>query len=150
MELFIRVVNQYNSLERLPVKQGAKLDLYHSERHMLAQIADHPNLNVSQLADTVGVTKGAISQVVKKLEAKGVVQRYKKSSNDKEVFVELTRTGMDLFRRHQAVNHETVRTLSKELAQFSDDKVEFLVKMFHWFSSFLGHSAVKMKRHTQS
>ncbi len=149
MELFIKAVNRYNSLERFPMKQRARLHLYHSERHMLDQIADHPNLNVSQLAAMVGVTKGAISQVVKKLEAKGVAQRYRKSSNDKEVFVELTRTGKDLYRKHQAINHETVRTLSKELGRYSDDKVEFLVRMFHWFNSFLDHSSKKIKGHSQ-
>jgi len=149
MNLFIRLVNRYNSLERVPVKRGAKHDLYHSERHMLDQIGDYPNLNVTELAGLVGVTKGAISQVVKKLEAKGIVQRYKKSSNDKEVFIELTKTGREMYRKHQAVNQETVRTLSKELAQYSDDKVQFLVKMFHWFNSFLDHSSEKMKGHTQ-
>ena len=147
MNLFIRLVNRYNSLERVPMKQGAKHDLYHSERHMLDQIGNHPNLNVTELAGVVGVTKGAISQLVKKLEAKGIVRRYKKSSNDKEVFIELTKTGSHRYRKHQAINDETVRTLSKELGRYSDDKVEFLLKMFHWFNSFLDHSSEKMKSH---
>ncbi len=98
----------------------------------------------------MGVTKGAISQVVKKLETKGIVRRYKKSSNDKEVFVELTKTGSDMYRKHQAINDETVKTLSKELGRYSDDKVDFLLNMFHWFNSFLNHSSEKMKTHSQA
>ncbi len=98
----------------------------------------------------MGVTKGAISQVVKKLETKGIVRRYKKSSNDKEVFVELTKTGSDMYRKHQAINDETVKTLSKELGRYSDDKVDFRLNMFHWFNSFLNHSSEKMKTHSQA
>ena len=132
------------------MKRGTKHDLYHSERHMLDQIGDYPNLNVTELAAVVGVTKGAISQVVKKLETKGIVRRYKKSSNDKEVFVEMTKTGSAMYRKHQAINDETVTTLSKELGRYSDDKVDFLIKMFHWFNSFMEHGSEKMKGHSHS
>jgi DNA-binding MarR family transcriptional regulator len=149
MDLFIRLVNRYNSLERIPVKHGAKHDLYHSERHMLDKIGDNPGMNVSELARVVGVTKGAISQVVKKLETKGAVQRYRRSNNDKEVFVELTKVGRELYGKHKAINEETVSSLCKELERYSDDKIEFLVSMFQWIDTFLDLNRKKMKGHAQ-
>jgi len=75
IELFIRMVNKYNSIEKVPARHGTRHNLYHSERHMLDKIGDNPGMNVTEFANTVGVTKGAISQVVTKLEKKGVVTR---------------------------------------------------------------------------
>ncbi len=147
MELFLRIVNKYNSLEKIPMKYGKKHNLYHSERHMLDKIGDNPEMNVTEFAHTVGVTKGAISQVVKKLEDKGVVRRYKNSSSDKEVFIELTRAGRDIYQKHKEINEETIRPLYEELKKYPAEKVEFLVTIFKWFEGFLDMSKKKMKEH---
>jgi len=150
MELFIRLVNSYNSMEKIPAKHGAEHGLYHSERHLLDKIGDNPDMNISELAHLVGVTKGAISQVVRKLEIKGVVRRHKKGSNDKEVFVELTKAGKVIHEKHKAINQETVNAICKQLERYSDGNVESLVSMFRWFNTFLDLSREKMKRHTQT
>jgi DNA-binding MarR family transcriptional regulator len=147
MELFLRIVNKYNSLEKIPVKYGRKHNLYHSERHMLDRIGDNPEMNITEFAHFMGVTKGAISQVVKKLEAKGVVRRYKKSSNDKEVFIELTKAGRDFYQKHQEINEETIRPLHEELKKYPEEKIEFLVTFFKWLEGFLDMSREKMKEH---
>ncbi len=150
MDLFIRLVNSYNSMEKIPVKHGAGHGLYHSERHLLDKIGDNPDMNITELAHLVGVTKGAISQVVRKIEIKGVVRRHKKGSNDKEVFVELTKAGKGIHEKHKAINQETVNALCKQLERYSDDNVESLVSMFRWFNTFLDLSRKKMRRHAQT
>ena len=90
-ELFIKLANKYHSLEKIPVDYGVGKDLYHSERHLIEKIGDYPEKNITELAKFFGVTKGAISQTVKKLENKGIVTRYKGEKNDKEVFLKLTK-----------------------------------------------------------
>ncbi|MGE0827119.1 MAG: MarR family transcriptional regulator [Candidatus Binatia bacterium] len=145
LELFVRVVNRYNALEKLPVQHRATPTLYHSERHLLDHIGNHPEQNVTELATAVGVTKGAISQVLKKLETKGLVRRYKRSNNDKEVFVALTTAGCHFYDQHQAINAETVDALRQELARHSADKVDFLLSMFQWFDAYLARSRERMR-----
>lgn len=147
MELFIKAVHQYNALEKLPSKAGTKHDLYHSERHFLDKIGDHPGMNMTEFAGAAGITKGAVSQVVKKLENKGLVKRYKSSVNNKEVFIELTRDGRDLYREHKKKNEETVGPLIKELGKYQDDKVDFLIAMFTWIGNYLEESKNQMKAH---
>ena len=147
VELFIRIANKYNSLEKIPVTYGKNHNLYHSERHMLDKIGDNPEMNITEFAHAVGVTKGAISQTVKKLEAKGVVRRYKKGRNDKEVFIELTKAGRDIYQKHKEINEETIRPLYEELKKYPAEKVEFLVTIFKWLDGFLDMSRKKMKEH---
>jgi DNA-binding MarR family transcriptional regulator len=144
MELFIRVTNKYNALEKIPARHGTKYDLYHSERHILDTIGDRPGLNVTELAGVVGVTKGAISQIVRKLESKGFARRYKKSTNDKEVFIELTRAGTGIHETRRKINKETVMPLVEELERYPDDKVAFLVSMFRWLDAFMDDNSKRM------
>lgn len=145
MELFIGLVGKYNALDKMPVKVGPGCDLYHSERHMLDKVGDHPGMNVTDFARALGVTKGAVSQVVKKLERKGVVKRYRSESNSKEVFLELTELGRSVYMEHKKKNEETIRPLVHELNKYSDDKVQFLIDMFKWIEGFLDQEGKHMR-----
>jgi DNA-binding MarR family transcriptional regulator len=104
-------------------------------------------MNVTELADLAGVTKGAISQVVSKLEKKGAVRRYKSEGNEKEVLVELTDKGREIYERHQKVNEETISHLLAEMTKHQEDKVEFLVYMFKWFEDYLDEGRKRMEAH---
>jgi DNA-binding MarR family transcriptional regulator len=147
IELFIRMVNKYNALEKIPARHGTRHNLYHSERHMLDKIGDNTGMNLTDFAAAAGVTKGAISQLVSKLEKKGIVRRYKKSTNYKEVFLELTKTGQEVYKQHKEINKQTIKPLDEVLSKHSDEKVEFLLNMFKWFDNYLDSSKKKMEEH---
>ena len=93
------------------------------------------------------MTKGAISQIVKKLETKGIVRRYKKAANDKEVFIELTEAGRGAYEERRRTGKQTTGPLCDELKRHSDEKVAFLVSMFHWLDKFMDQTGEKMKSH---
>ena len=147
IELFIRLCNKYKAMEKIPLDFGAGGLLYHSEMHMIDQIGDHPEMNITELAKSAGVTKGAISQTVTKLEKKGVVTRYKGADNEKEVFLQFTDIGRDIYKKHKEVDKEAIIPLYEELRKYSDDKVYFLVEMFKWMDKFLDESTEKMQSH---
>ena len=149
VELFIRLANKYRLLEKIPVEYGTDQALYHSERHMIDQIGDHPGTNLTEFARMMGITKGAVSQVVKKLEAKGVARRYKGAGNEKDVFIELTDLGRKIYARHKQVNAESIEPLYEELKKYSDDKVYFLLGMFKWFDTFLDSAREQMLKHSK-
>ena len=146
-DLFIKMVNKYNALEKVPVKFKDVHDLYHSERHMIDKIGDNPDMNITEFAESLGVTKGAISQIVSKLEKKGVVKRYKKSGSEKEVILHLTKEGKELYEMHKKVNEESILPLYNKLSTHSDEEVDFLVDMFKWFNEFLDSSKKMMEEH---
>jgi DNA-binding MarR family transcriptional regulator len=147
MELFIQAVNKYNALEKIPTQIGSKYNLYHSERHFLDMIGDHPVANVTEFARAMGITKGAVSQVIKKLETKGLIRRFKSSSNNKEVFLELTKNGRDFYLQHKRVNEDTIKPLAEKLNQHMDENVDLLISMFKWINDHLDEGMDKMKGH---
>ena len=148
-ELFIKLANKYHSMEKIPEDYGIGIKLYHSERHLIEQIGDYPEKNITELAKFFGVTKGAISQTVKKLENKGIVTRYKGEKNEKEVFIKLTETGKSVYKKHKEHSQKTIMPLYEELKKYSDDKVYFLVEMFQWIDRFLDESKIRMKEHSK-
>jgi DNA-binding MarR family transcriptional regulator len=146
-ESFLRLVNKFNALGKHPITYGTQHKFYHSERHMLDIVGDDPGLNVTEFANATGVTKGAISQVVSKLETKGALIRLKRDDNEKEIQLKLTRLGEQIYANHQRVNQESINQLWRELKPHSEDKIEFLMQIFRWFEQYLDQSREKMRKH---
>ncbi len=145
IDSFLRLVNKYNALGRHPITFGTPYKFFHSERHMLDIVGDDPGLNITEFAKTTGVTKGAISQVVSKLEKKGALRRFKSEENEKEIRLELTQLGEKIYAHHQSANQETINLLWRELKKHPADKIEFLMVMFSWFEQYLDQSKEKMQ-----
>ena len=72
-----------------------------TEVHTLKHIADNPGITVTQLACDYGRTKGAISQMLKKLEKKGLIFRRSDPKNDNIAHLYPTPEGDRLNCEHQ-------------------------------------------------
>src|SRR6056297_3476791 len=93
LESFFRIVNHFSVIERNPKKYGTD-ELFHKlEIHTIHAIGENPGINVTELAKWHGITKSAVSQVVKKLEKRGLIYRYNAPDNAKEVLFKLTDKG---------------------------------------------------------
>ena len=77
MEQFIRIVNKFNRFEKVPMDFGVEEMLYPSEIHTIEAIGNNSRINVSQLAELLGITKGAVSQMINKLVRKQFVKKTK-------------------------------------------------------------------------
>lgn len=140
----LRVVNRFKALEKHPMDFGTKHKLYHSERHMLDKIGENPGMNVTEFATRAGVTKGAVSQVLSKLEKKGFVQRYRNRGNNKEILISLTDSGKTIFEKRKKLNQEVHNQLAKELSKYSRNNVESFISLLTWLDTFLETSNYKM------
>jgi DNA-binding MarR family transcriptional regulator len=72
---------------------GISFPLNHAKIYLLYTIHRYPDENISQLALRLGITKGAIAQITKKLLEKGLITSFHTSENKKEVYFYLTGLG---------------------------------------------------------
>ena len=101
IEKFGMIINKFNYIEKIPRDFGTGSVLYPSEIHLISTIGKIPGINVTELAKKHGISKAAISQKLKKLEKKELVERFKDSENEKAVLLKLTPEGKIAFRGHE-------------------------------------------------
>ena len=101
IEMINRVTDKMGSMHEPALDFGTGVPLYRSEIHTIKAIGDSPGINVTGLAEQMGVTKGAISQTLSKLVSKGLVVKKTADDNAKEVLPELTEIGRKGYREHE-------------------------------------------------
>lgn len=129
MEQFVRDLDatmgklmEYDKLvERKMNDYGTGKLITASEIHTIEAVGNHPEANLTELAEARGMTKGALSKQLSKLEKSGHVRRYRTADNKKECYFELTELGTAAYEghyiRHEKYDrqtHEKYRAYSKE------------------------------------
>ena len=94
-------------LEKTPKKFGTKEFLSHSEIHLIEIIGDNEGLSVTDIGNHIGITKGAVSQSLKRLETKGFSFKETDPGNLSRSIVKLTAKGLTAFWAHKHW-HETM------------------------------------------
>ena len=105
---------------------GTGISMFRKEIHTLQAIGQHPKINITALADHMGVTKGAVSQMVAKLVKKGMVRKIYAEDNKKEVIMELTNLGWIGFRNHEKF-HIDVFNIARE---YYGEQLKIKLEMF--------------------
>lgn len=114
-----------------------------SEVHCIEYIGSNPDPNVTELADSFYMTRGAISKITQKLMRKGVIESYQKPDNKKEIFFRLTAQGKDIYRIHEAL-HKEFRERDK--AVFEQITNEQLNAMLDFVETYSRHLDAEIKR----
>jgi DNA-binding MarR family transcriptional regulator len=92
-------------IDKKPKDYGTGDLLYVTEIHTIHCIAENPEINMTQLAEMTGVTKGAVSQTVKRLIGKRYIAAYK-TRNKKEVNLRLSDKGYLINLKHEEFEKE--------------------------------------------
>jgi DNA-binding MarR family transcriptional regulator len=100
INLFFEVFQTFCKLDKQPMVLENGVKLYHAELHAISAIGNNPEINITDLANLQDVTKGAVSQIVNKLEKKQYVAKFK-GENEKEINLRLTDKGSQIYRLHQ-------------------------------------------------
>ena len=67
MQKFDEVVMLMESMHTPSLSFGTGVLMYRREIHTIQSIGKNPGINVTNLAEQMGFTKGAVSQIIKKL-----------------------------------------------------------------------------------
>lgn len=107
---------------------GAPLTMI--EAHTLTYIEDHPGTTVTELTNYWHKTKGAISQIVSRLEALGLVKKTKKEGNAKNVCLYVTDCGFQTSRAHKLYDTlDITKTLSEIQKECTPAEIDTFYKV---------------------
>lgn len=99
--ILYRFLNLYTDYESAPKDYGTSILMNMVEAHILDAVYQNQDITPSELAKQFSRTKGAVSQILKKLEAKELLVREKRKGNSKEVRLILTRKGKNVCVHHE-------------------------------------------------
>jgi len=117
---------------------GTDVPIFHSEIHVIMAIAQHPGVHVGGLADILGVTKGAVSEILKKLERKALVIKEVDDLNLSRYSLYLTEKGKRAHSNHMHYHMILNSIVEEQLEDASEHDLKFL-------SDFLSSMISKVK-----
>ena len=144
-EQLTRIFNKWGLLGRKPRDYETGDILYPSEIHVIASIAENPNTYMAEIANILGVTRGAIMQLVLKLEKKELVERYTKGKNSKKVFLKLTSKGIKAASGHEKYHKNMYQDLSLLLKKYKISDLELFEQVFNSLETHFDSYLVKKK-----
>jgi len=102
---FRDLVNKMTWLNKAKMEDSLK-GYKSSEVHCIEYIGRNVASNVTKLAESFYMTRGAISKMTKKLIKKGTIESYQKPDNKKEIYFRLTKQGQGIYKIHEELHKE--------------------------------------------
>lgn len=137
--LIRRLLNRMIFLDKRSVFCHGSLRLYPSEIHLMQVIKEGPGVNAGRIAQRLGVSNGAVSQTLARLERKGVINKTKDPSLKNELTVILTGAGKAALHGFEEEQAEAVHSFSAYLTSLSGNELKII-------EAFLAHIEEFLKR----
>jgi DNA-binding MarR family transcriptional regulator len=134
---FGRIMNKYSAGEKRNINYGTGSLLFRSEVHTIEAIGDRQNINVTELALVLGVTKGAVSQMIDKLVKKGLVNKTMVAPGVNEVALTLTELGLSVYQKHREYHQQMYAEIAALMGDYSMEQLSFLANVQNIIEDFL-------------
>lgn len=111
----LSLVNQFYKLERQCRNFGTDVEIHLAEIQMIMTIHNAQGIHVNGLAEKLGITKGSVSEMLRKLERKGLVRKEKDPLKMTRLNIYLTDKGLLAHQNHICL-HQKLDNLVLEAA----------------------------------
>ena len=136
MNLFAEYMEKQEILSKLT--EDKKLHGYnYSEIHTIAAIGNLEEPNVTNIANRMNVTRGAISKITKKLLAQNLIEAYQQDGNRQKIFFRLTESGRFLYDEHEKRHNLWLKRDDAFIKQFDKETVKLVEAFMTEFNDYL-------------
>ena len=116
-----------------------------SEIHCIEYIGRNIDSNVTKLAESFFMTRGAISKLTKKLIEKGLIESYQKQDNKKEIYFRLTEQGKVIYKIHEELHQEFRERDKAVFEKVTDEQFDSMLNLVEKYSSHLDEEIKKLE-----
>jgi len=132
--------NLYQNILVLPQNfnvSSRSYSLFPSELKALDMIGHFSEINLTQLANKIGISKSAISKCTSKLLEKGLINKEKSSVNTREVVFTLSEDGQSIFSQLGSAHSDLFKPINDVIENLSNQEIDELHHIFLNFYSSL-------------
>lgn len=130
-----QMFNRLLELSRKSYEYCPGVSLYPNEIHTVEYIAVTSSTNMTDIANRMGLTKGAVSKMIAKLENQGLLERYKYQPSQKDIYIHLTELGVQAYEGHRIYHTAMDKQLADYFSTLDQEHqgaiLDFLEKYLH-------------------
>lgn len=108
-----------------------------SEVHCIEFIEKKTDPNVKKLAESLYMTRGAISKLTKRLIKRELIESYQKSDNKKEIYFKLTNQGKKIFTIHEELHEKFQQRDKIVFEQMTEEQFDNMINFLKNYSDHL-------------
>lgn len=151
---FRDLYNKIAWLNKLKLEENFKNDSFKtykfSEIACIEYIGKNVDFNVTKLAESFYMTRGALSKMTKKLIKKGIIESYQKPDNKKEIYFRLTSQGQKIYDIHEEMHKKFIERDRVVFEQVTEEQFTGMLNFFEKYNSHLDKEIKKMNIDTKS
>lgn len=140
MDVYItayRLINKYNAKTKQPKTFGTAETVCGSEAQVLDVVAHTQLGTCSQIASALGITKGAVSQTLAKLEKKALIERAPARDGCGTVAIRLTEKGQEILTNYYAWRDCRLRKVIAAARALPPESAKAMLQMLEAFEEAL-------------
>lgn len=116
-----------------------------SEVHCIEWIEKNADSNVTKLAESLYMTSGAISKIMKKLIKQGIIESYRKPDNKKEIYFRLTEQGRAVYTIHEELHKEFQKRDQAVFQQVTEEQFDSMLSFVERYNRHLDEEISKKR-----
>ena len=128
------LVSTYQAFERYSAPHIKTMGLTMTQFDVIATLGNQPPMTCKELGEKTLVTKGTLTGVLERLEAKGIVERKINPEDGRSQMIGLTESGQTIFARifpeHLEHLDQAFKKLSTEQLKQVEDSLNILKSIF--------------------
>ncbi|WP_430534841.1 MarR family transcriptional regulator [Listeria rocourtiae] len=140
------VLNKIAALNK-PKMETSLAGYKSSEVHCVEYIGKNNDPNVTKLAASFYMTRGAISKLTKKLIEKNLIESYQKADNKKEIYFRLTSKGKEVFDIHETLHQEFQARDKAIFDQVTEEQFDGVLCFLEKYSQHLDNEITKQNQY---
>lgn len=115
-----------NKRRNKPISINGLAPISKASLNLLKAVGAHPGDRMSDIAQHMSVTKGAVSQLATRLSAEGLLDKQAASGSARDICLVLTDSGRQLYEASGTLDDEMESDIVNTLTQLSAEDVESL------------------------
>ena len=105
------------------------INKYNQKAKIAKQYGSHKAITTTKLAEVLGITKGAVSQVTRKLLEKNLITKVASKEKVNEVFISLTDKGKVVYAYHRNIHEKMLCKIDLILSNLPEESKNAMNKI---------------------
>ncbi len=124
--LLLDLFTRFNEIEKHDMDYGLDIPVHYAEIHAISAIFENNGIHAGGLAELLGINKSSASELIGKLEKKGLLIKDISADNQSKLALRLTGKGKIAHEHHVAYHTALSSFLVEIISNVPEEKLEFL------------------------